>query len=416
MKIPVGSHNPLIAVFLGAWLLTLIAAVEAAPVAPTIRVLVAQDVARVEVQGEGKITIKTMEGQTQELASPVLFNITPRGVSVNGGPGVTERVTVESAAAQLTVLTVQGNGGVAKVAPGGVAIAGATGAVTRWQVRGGLQLWQRGRGMLVVNEVDVEHYVMGVVPGEVNAAWHPEVLKAQAVAARTYALYQRTLSAGREYDVVAGTQDQVYQGMRGVDERVAQAVQSTRGLAISHQRRPIYAAFSSTAAGPTEDAINVWSKDLPYLRGVDCPFDSASPYYRWRVSVPFDKLEHNLRQMGMPVGTVISLTPFGYSRAGRVTRLRVLHSGGELILRGEDLRKAVGYSTLPSTRFEIESAAQDLIFSGFGNGHGVGMCQWGAKELAELGYPFHTILSYYYPGTELKPVSELDLSPVSPAS
>lgn len=385
---------------------------EAAAPAPTIRVMVAQDVGRVEVQSDGQVTVNTLEGQYLTVPAPVVLGITARGVTVNNTSLLSERISIQSSTGQLIVLAIQGNGGGAKGAPnGGVSVAGAAGALTRWQVRGGLQVWQRGRGLMVVNDVEIEDYVMGVVPGEVNAGWHPEVLKAQAVAARTYALYQRTLSAGREFDVVAGTQDQVYQGTKGVDERVARAVENTRGVVVSHHGRPIYAAFSSTAAGPTEDALNVWSKDLPYLRGVDCPFDTNSPYYRWRVSVPFDKLEHSLRQIGLPVGTIASLTPFGYSRAGRVTRLRVLHSQGELILRGEDLRKVVGYSTLPSTRFDIETVAQDVIFTGFGSGHGVGMCQWGAKQLAELGYPFQTILAYYYPGTELKSVADLDLSP-----
>ncbi len=399
------------------WLATAIGPVAGASPVPTIRVLVAQDAMRVEVQGEGRLQVKTLEGQSLSIASPAQLSITPRGVALGGTTLLSERVSIDQPNGALTVLMVHTNSGTVKGpanGAGGVAAAGS--AIARWQVRGGLQVWQRGRGLMVVNEVGLEEYVMGVVPGEVNAGWHPEVLKAQAVAARTYALYQRSLSAGREYDVVAGTQDQVYQGTRGVDTRVAKAVEATRGVVVSHQGRPIYAAFSSTAAGPTEDALNVWAKDLPYLRGVDCPFDTGSPYYRWRVSVPFEKLEQNLRQVGVAIGTIASLTPFGYSRAGRVIRLRVLHSGGELILRGEDLRKVVGYATLPSTRFEIEAAAQDLIFTGFGSGHGVGLCQWGAKQLAELGYAFPTILGYYYPGTELGSVGEVDLSELPPSS
>lgn len=380
---------------------------------PTIRVMVAQDVPRIDVQSDGAITVSTMEGRRMTLPSPVALSMTPRGVVVNTTSIVSERVDVASSTGRLTLTTASASGGTVKAAPnGGVVIPGAGPSVTKWMMRGGLQVWQRGRGLLVVNDLGIEDYVMGVVPGEVNASWHSELLKAQAVAARTYALYQRTQNGAREYDVAATTQDQVYQGVRGVDERVARAVESTRGLVVSHLGRPIYAAFSSTAAGPTEDAMNVWAKDLPYLRGVDCPFDTNSPYYRWRVAVPLDKLERSLRAMGVAVGSIASVTPFGYSRAGRVTRLRVLHSQGELILRGEDLRKVVGYSTLPSTRFDVEAQAQDVVFTGFGSGHGVGMCQWGAKQLAELGYPFRTILNYYYPGTELKSVADVDLSPV----
>jgi stage II sporulation protein D len=269
-------------------------------------------------------------------------------------------------------------------------------------VSGLIHLVRKGKGFLLINQVDLEDYVKGVVPAEVNSTWHPEVLKSQAVAARTYALYQQMLSPTREYDVVATVQDQVYRGKHGIDASVQQAVEATRGLVITHQNAPIYAAFSSTAAGLTEDAMNVWSKDLPYLKGVECPFDLESPFYQWKASFKIDALEQNLRQQGFPVGTIATLTPVTFSRAGRVATLRILHSAGELILRGEDLRKAVGYSLVPSTQFTVDSIGQDIILSGYGAGHAVGMCQWGAKQLAELGYSYSTILNYYYPGTELQ--------------
>jgi stage II sporulation protein D len=241
------------------------------------------------------------------------------------------------------------------------------------------------------------------------------MLKAQAVAARTYALYQQMLSATREYDVAATVQDQVYRGKQGIDAGILRAVEETRGLVITYQDAPIYAAFSSTAAGLTEDAMNVWSKDYPYLKGVECPFDLMSPYYQWKSSFRVDTLEQNLRQQGFSVGTIETITPLSFSRGGRVAKLRILHSGGELVLRGEELRKAVGYTIIPSTQFAIESIGRDVVLSGFGAGHAVGMCQWGAKELAELGYPFSTILQYYYPGTELQHMT-LTKPPTPPSS
>jgi len=240
-------------------------------------------------------------------------------------------------------------------------------------------------------------------------------LKAQAVAARTYALYQKMLSATREYDVVATVQDQVYRGKQGIDGGVLRAVEETRGLVVTYQNAPIYAAFSSTAAGLTEDAMNVWSKEYPYLKGVECPFDLASPYYQWKSSFKIDTLEESLRQQGFSVGTIATITPLSFSRGGRVATLLVAHSGGELVLRGEELRKAVGYTIIPSTQFAIEFIGQDLVLSGFGAGHAVGMCQWGAKELAELGYSFSTILQYYYPGTELQSLTQVR-PPIPPSS
>ena len=96
-----------------------------------------------------------------------------------------------------------------------------------------------------------------------------------------------------------------------------------------------------------------------------------------------------------------------YSRSGRVAQIRILHSDGELFLRGEDLRRIVGYVTLASTMFDFELAGPRIQFTGRGAGHGVGLCQWGAKELAERGYSAETILHYYYPGTEIRTLTSL---------
>jgi stage II sporulation protein D len=279
-----------------------------------------------------------------------------------------------------------------------------------FRIGGSLQIMARDGAMLVINEIGMEEYVKGVVPSEMSAGWHPEALKVQAVATRTYALYQRLANAGREFDVVATTQDQVYRGRQGVDERVQQAVEATRSIVITYQDAPILAAFSSTAAGPTEDAMNVWSKDLPYLKGVECPFDENSPYYQWRVELPVLSLEQSLRKQGIPVGTIATVTPFLYSRAGRVDKIRILHSDGEVILRGQDFRKAIGYSIIPSTQFEIEALGRMVVFAGRGSGHAVGLCQWGAKELADQGYSYDAILRYYFPGTALQQTASLHLS------
>lgn len=280
-------------------------------------------------------------------------------------------------------------------------------------IRGNLSIAVRPHGLLVVNTIDLEDYVLGVVPAEMNATWALEVLKVQAVAARTYVLYRQMLRSHLEYDVVATVQDQVYRGRAGVNSRVQQAVDSTRGLAVTIEGRPILAAFSSTAAGPTEDASNVWSTDVPYLKGVECPFDRQSPYYQWTTAFPLAALEHKLTEAGVAVGTIATMTPYSYSRAGRVRQIRILHSRGELLLKGEDLRRLVGYRVIPSTRFTILSVGKEVKMTGHGSGHAVGLCQWGAKELAELGYSFTTILNYYYPGTVISRLWTLDPPPPS---
>jgi len=355
--------------------------------AESIRVLLAQDAPFLDVRSEGAFVLVSESGEMKTLHGPIHLIARGDGLHLDGRRLADGQVQLRPLRQSLTLVIGKGGG---------------TGATTPLPISGAVRVSRKGHALSVVNQVDLEEYVKGVVPSEVSSAWHPEMLKVQAVAARTYALYNKMLSAAREYDVVATIQDQVYRGRVGVDRRVEEAVESTRGIVVTHQQAPIYAAFSSTAAGPTEDAVNVWAnKDLPYLKGVECPFDLESPYYQWKASVKIDLLEHNLRHQGFSVGTIATITPIAYSRAGRVARLRILHSGGETILRGEDLRKAAGYTVIPSTQFEVESIGADVVFAGYGAGHAVGLCQWGAKELAELGYSYNSILQYYYPGTEL---------------
>ena len=394
------------AIVAGACMFSL--SVEAAA-SESIRVLLSAEVPRLDIRADSPLWATDAKGRGQALRASVQVAAAEGGFLLNGARMQTEQLTLQSGDQGLTLTFPR----LARKLNGAAVPSGDSG--TEISVSGLVHLVRRGKGFLVINRVDVEEYVKGVVPSEVSSTWHPEMLKAQAVAARTYALYLQMLSATREYDVAATVQDQVYRGKQGVDAGILRAVEETRGLVVTYQDAPIYAAFSSTAAGLTEDAMNVWSKDYPYLKGVECPFDLLSPYYQWKSSFKLDTLEKNLREQGFSVGTIATMTPLSFSRGGRVAKLRVLHSGGELVLRGEELRKAVGYTIIPSTQFAIESIGRDVVLSGFGAGHAVGMCQWGAKELAELGYPFFTILQYYYPGTELQNMS-LTKAPIPPSS
>ncbi len=375
-----------------------------AQAAQSIRVLLAPDIQQLEVHSDQTIWVTDEHDQAWSYRPVLRIKVRGHALILNGKPVVSDQLKLRAGNHDLK-LWLNGNAKRTVLHTGD-----DKGAL---QISGLIQIVRRGKGLLLVNHVDLEEYVKGVVPAEINPAWHSEMLKVQAVAARTYALYQHMLSSTRDYDVVAGIQDQVYRGRQGIDARVVEAVESTRGLVVTHQGAPIYAAFSSTTAGITEDAMIVWSKDLPYLKGVECPFDIDSPYYRWTASLKVDTLEKNLRQQGLAVGTISAITPLAYSRAGRVATLKIAHSGGELTLRGEDLRKAVGYTVVPSTQFTVESIGQDVVFSGYGAGHAVGLCQWGAKELAELGYSFSSILGYYYPGTELRDASLTQAPPAS---
>jgi stage II sporulation protein D len=395
--------------------------------AEQIRVLLVHSTPRMTVHAERGVVVRLSKTDERIVRAPLQVTAGPAVMTVNGirvGSGL---LRIRARKGDLIIKTFNGSGGgqdrlagqkptTGNRSPSDMvsSIVGSTKTVGSMSlvVAGAVDVVYRGGGLSVINELDLEEYVKGVVPSEMNAAWHSEALKVQAVAARTYALYQKMLNDGRDYDVVAGTQDQVYRGRDGLDQRVHDAVETTRGLVVAYRNAPILAAFSSTAGGPTEDAMNVWAKDLPYLKGVDCPFDENSPYYQWRAQFTIDELEQSLRKHGMTVGTIATLTPFSYTRAGRVDRLRILHSHGELVLRGQDLRKAVGYGIIPSTQFEIDALGHDVILSGRGSGHAVGLCQWGAKEMAERGHSYTSILRYYFPETDLRPIRGLERPPM----
>lgn len=395
----------------------------------SIRVLLYQGVPQVEVWANRPLTARVPGGEAGHVASRLMFKPLDRALEVNGERLSTDRVVVRGRNDTIHLIapsSVQEEDGErpaelravflrlpppSRSPAAGDQQARDAGEAEPFVVGGEVEILSRGGGLWVVNRIGLEEYVQGVVPAEMSAQWHPEALKVQAIVTRTYALYQMMIHADREYDVVATIHDQVYRGRTGVVERVREAVEATSGSALTYEGRPILAVFSSTAAGPTEDAANVWSQNLPYLKGVECPFDRESPYYEWRTVFPLATLEEGLRQEGWEVGTIATLTPYAYSQAGRVSRLRVLHSGGELLMRGEDLRRIVGYRVIPSTRFTIDAIGADVALSGYGAGHAVGLCQWGAKELAELGYPHQAILRYYFPGTELRRTYRMDPPP-----
>ncbi|MFZ5876307.1 MAG: SpoIID/LytB domain-containing protein [Nitrospirota bacterium] len=280
-------------------------------------------------------------------------------------------------------------------------------------VRGELVVTIRDRHVFVVNELGLEDYVRGVVPSEVPSDWPTEALKAQAILARTYVLYKKAERAANDFDVDATVQSQVYGGVPSEDGRASEAVQATAGRVVTFDGRLAFTPYHSTSAGQTEDAMEVWGVDQPYLKGVDCSFDSESPAARWTRRIPLEDIEAALGQTGYRVGPIASMTPMTRNRSGRVSLVRILHAGGALVLKGEDLRRIIGYQRLPSMRFEVtefavnpESRRVEVWFEGGGWGHGVGVCQWGMKALAERGWAAERIIAYYYPGTRVDAVAK----------
>jgi stage II sporulation protein D (peptidoglycan lytic transglycosylase) len=267
---------------------------------------------------------------------------------------------------------------------------------------GALEIWRQGDALLLVDEVPMEEYIAGTVRGEASERWPIEALRALAVVARTYAVFQQGRAAGKPYHVVAGTQDQNFAGWVAEGSPARDAAFGTAGQVLTWQGRVFPAFHHSDSGGFTEAAQGVFSGDgVPPLEGVRDEFSMESPNYTWTVTLPLTVIGERLRKGGVDVGQVTGLNVLERSPSFRVARLSVESSRGAATLRGADFRRLIGYDALKSTLFV--PVAQDGVvrFEGRGWGHGVGLSQYGAKGMADRGYAYPQILEHYFPGTVL---------------
>ncbi|MCX7805019.1 MAG: SpoIID/LytB domain-containing protein [Planctomycetota bacterium] len=262
----------------------------------------------------------------------------------------------------------------------------------------------------VVAHMDIETYLAGVLAAEVPfERWHPEALKAQAVASRTYAVYHMKLRVAEPYDVDSTTMSQVYKTGYATNPIVNAAVNATRGQILTFRYRVFPAYFHSTCGGRTEDVSRVFAyNSIGPLSGTACPFCSESPFFCWTRTILKEHLAAKLRETfgsQARIGSVLSIEPIPpIGPAGRPGAFRVLHSSGELIVPATEFRLAVGAGAkdLPSVHLlEIRNRGEAIEFVGRGFGHGVGLCQYGSNALAVSGRDYRQILAFYYPGSEL---------------
>lgn len=272
----------------------------------------------------------------------------------------------------------------------------------RWY-RGELEIRLLEGQIVAINQLPLEEYLYGVVPAEMPPNWPLESLKAQAVAARTYAVANRGRFASRGYDLKPTVQSQVYKGAAAETALSNAAVNATRSQVVTYNGKVIRAYFHASAGGYTESADAVWGESLPYLRPVP-DFDQQSPRYTWQRTFSVTELQNALAKNGHDVGNVLRIEPIQRAYSGRVTRVRITGTRGARELGGEEFRHAIGlYSTLWNVLGLPQASATPtrFAFAGRGHGHGLGMSQWGAKGLAERGYPYAQILLHYYPSAQL---------------
>ena len=261
---------------------------------------------------------------------------------------------------------------------------------------------------LVVNHIDLEKYVAGVLNSEMSSRWPLPALMAQAVAARTYALYQmqhggssRLKSLNAPFDVESNVNDQMYEGANQEHFNTIQAVDATKGLVLSYNSEPIKSFYHSTCGGKTESADRVWGKGYPYMQSVECGFCSRSPRFNWIFDPPVRVISDLLKRVKVLKGDLRSLSVTKINSIGRADIIAINGTLGKSQIKATKLRDLLGTKHIMSTSFSIANSNGKVVFIGHGSGHGVGMCQFGAKSMAERGRDFRDILDHYYPRAQI---------------
>ncbi len=289
--------------------------------------------------------------------------------------------------------------------------------VNKKKYRGNLNVQMTNGKIWVINVVDLEDYLKGVVPCEIGRISQTlfEAAKAQAVAARTYAWAHLNQYEEFGYDLYATIRDQVYNGVSCENELTNLAVEQTKGQILTYKNSPVEAKYHSTCGGRTADFNDAWPGDPPpYLKSVKCDYCSKSPHFEWQKEITkdvfFDKVRNKLANIGtkIPDDELIKNIKLVMNRKSkRVLKLVVITQKNEYTIPGYHIRTVFGDNKDPggllkSNYITLKAKGDKVIIEGKGWGHGVGMCQFGAIEMARQGKGYKQILYHYYSGTRIK--------------
>jgi len=283
---------------------------------------------------------------------------------------------------------------------------------------GSLRLVNRpDRGLMAINVVELEDYLEGVITGEMPSLWPMAALKAQAIAARTYALYRARGRSGWDYDVAAGTGDQVYAGISGATASSRAAASQTRGVILLYDWKILPAYYHSVCGGHTAgNKIIFDGEDITPLAGIECPWCDPKmqglsgvkleKYHRWQVKVTHFDLLAALAKEGIKLQSIESIVPLRPDAGGHAGEVDIRPGPGtprapSVRVTADKFRSLIGYSKLISPSFTCTKEGDTFVINGRGYGHGVGMCQWGARGMAAAGYSAKAILEFYYPGADI---------------
>ncbi len=266
--------------------------------------------------------------------------------------------------------------------------------------------------LLVVNHLEIEDYVKGVLAHEVSNRWPMETLKSQAVATRSYAYVQIAANIKKDFDVTDDIYSQVYGGRTSERYRTGLAVDQTKGEILTFEGKVLPAYFHATCGGHTENSSELWPKQIsPPLRGVRCIYCQASPHYFWKRNASLRDIRSELIARGYSIGLIEDISITKRNESERILSLVITDRAGKQIeVSGKDFREIVGPNFIRSNNYFIVMKGYYCDFLGKGWGHGVGMCQWGAREMAAQGMTYKRILEFYYPKAVISIVKESPLT------
>ncbi len=269
---------------------------------------------------------------------------------------------------------------------------------------GSLRILRDMNGLHVINTLPVEKYVKGTVASEIENDWELEALKAQAIIARTFAMFYKSNNSGRDYHLTSSLLHKAYENK--IDPLITYAAKVSEGKILTYDNAPIKALHHTACNGKTELPEEVWKESYPYLKSVTC-YGKNAPYESWHRSI-------GLNQISKAFGTsdITNVKIVSYTATGRVKTLRFIlgrdrYQDSSVEVSALEFQKRMGQKELPSTSFSLIKDKDHIVFTGNGQGHGVGLSKWGALELAQKGKSYRDILSHYYPGTVIKNNNEL---------
>ena len=256
--------------------------------------------------------------------------------------------------------------------------------------------------LLVINTVDLETYIKGILFHETSRRWPMEAFKAQAVASRTYALYRLQRSMTLPYDVTSDIYSQVYGGKSAERYRTNIAVDKTKGQVMLFEGEVLPAYFHSSCGGRTEDVSELWKQDIPAPMGRICDTCKGLPHSNWKKNFRSKDVEEKLAAAGIKTGAIKEINALERNQSGRIRKLEIISREGKVThISGKGFRGILGPNIVRSNKYAIEMKGYYFDLAGQGWGHGVGMCQWGAYGMARQHFTYDEILEFYYPGSEI---------------